>query len=95
MCIECKLKENVCVYLRGEVCLGPITRGGCDAICPSYGQGCEGCRGLISNPNIASMKAVMLEHGLSEEEIKSKMTMFLAYQVMEMEGEGNGNSANV
>ncbi|HEC23765.1 MAG TPA: NADH:ubiquinone oxidoreductase [Chloroflexi bacterium] len=91
LCIECKLKENVCVYLRGKVCLGPITRAGCDAICPTYGDGCEGCRGLISNPNIESLKTVLEEHGLSMEEVRAKMTMFLSYQMMELEREAAGN----
>ena len=43
VCVECKLKENVCLYLRGKTCLGPIALAGCDAICPTYGDGCEGC----------------------------------------------------
>ena len=96
LCIECKLKENVCVYQRGMTCLGPIIRAGCDAICPTYGDGCEGCRGLISNPNYESLKDVLAEHGLTEEAIKSKLTMFLTYQVMEMKGSDDGrNGANL
>lgn len=91
LCVECKLKENVCMYLRGKTCLGPITRAGCDAICPSYGDGCEGCRGLISNPNIESLKTVLAEHNLSFEEAKAKMTMFLNYQMLELEQEAAGN----
>jgi sulfhydrogenase subunit delta len=89
LCIECKLKENVCMYLRGQTCLGPITRAGCDAICPTYGDGCEGCRGLISNPNMESLKNVLLEHGLSYEETVAKMTMFLTYQMMQKEASGD------
>jgi coenzyme F420-reducing hydrogenase gamma subunit len=94
LCVECKLKENVCLYLRGKTCLGPIVRAGCDAICPTYGDGCEACRGLIPNPNMESLKEVLAEHGLSVEETLAKMTLFLTYQMMEMEGErvGDGNS---
>lgn len=88
VCIECKLKGNVCVYLRGMTCLGPITLAGCDAICPTYGEGCDGCRGLISNPNIPALKTVLAEHGLNEADIEGKMTMFLTYQHMEMEANG-------
>ncbi|MBN1311831.1 MAG: NADH:ubiquinone oxidoreductase [Anaerolineae bacterium] len=91
LCVECKLKGNVCVYLRGKTCLGPITLGGCDAICPTYGDGCEGCRGLISKPNIESLKNALEEHGLSFEEAQAKMTMFLNYQMMELEKETAGN----
>jgi sulfhydrogenase subunit delta len=80
LCIECKLKENVCMYLRGKVCLGPVTRAGCDAICPTYGYGCEGCRGLIPEPNIEAMKLVMRERGMKDDEIESRMSMFMSYQ---------------
>lgn len=89
LCIECKLLENVCMYQRGKTCLGPITRAGCVAICPSYGDGCEGCRGLISNPNIESLKQVLREHGMTDEDIDARMTMFLTYQMMQAQ---NGQS---
>ena len=47
VCLECKLIENECLYDRGMICLGPITKSGCEAICPSFGQFCTGCRGLV------------------------------------------------
>ena len=93
VCVECKLKENVCVYLRGKTCLGPITRAGCDAICPTYGDGCEGCRGLIAEPNIESLKQVLEEHGLTYEQVLAKMTLFLTYQQMEREAAGDGKAS--
>ena len=52
VCIECRMKENVCRYEYNEVCLGPITRAGCSAPCPSAGFFCYGCRGLIDDPNV-------------------------------------------
>jgi coenzyme F420-reducing hydrogenase gamma subunit len=81
MCVECKLKENICVFHKGGFCLGPVTRAGCGAICPTYGDGCEGCRGAISNPNRDSMKNVLAEHGLTTEGVLARMTMFNAYEV--------------
>ncbi|MFO0974233.1 MAG: NADH:ubiquinone oxidoreductase [Phycisphaerae bacterium] len=47
VCVECKRAGNLCLYERGEMCLGPITRGGCGAICPTYGSKCEACRGIV------------------------------------------------
>lgn len=85
LCIECKLHENVCVFLRGQVCLGPITRAGCNAVCCEYGIGCEGCRGLISNPQLGPMRKVLAEHGLTEYDMQSKMTLFLTNQLADLE----------
>jgi coenzyme F420-reducing hydrogenase gamma subunit len=46
VCIECKRRGNVCVMVaKGIPCLGPVTRTGCGAICPSMGRDCYGCFG--------------------------------------------------
>ena len=87
LCVECKLKENVCLYDKGGVCAGPVTRAGCGAICPTYGDGCEGCRGMISNPNRDSMQTVMTARGLSLDDIMARMTMFNAYQLQQMQAQ--------
>jgi coenzyme F420-reducing hydrogenase gamma subunit len=81
VCIECKLNENVCIYDRGGVCLGPITRAGCNAICPTFGVGCDGCRGLIPYPQLDSLKVVLAERGLSSQEIDDKLSFFLTNQI--------------
>jgi sulfhydrogenase subunit delta len=81
VCVECKLKENTCLFTKGNVCMGPVTRAGCKAICPSYGQSCEACRGFISNPNDTSMRDLLAQHGLSPEEVTTMYTMFTGYQV--------------
>ncbi|HLE53311.1 MAG TPA: hypothetical protein VI755_14695 [Anaerolineales bacterium] len=83
LCVECKLKENTCLFTRGKVCMGPVTRAGCDAICPTYGQSCEACRGFISNPNETAMRDVLTKHGLTVEGLTSMYTMFTTYQVRE------------
>jgi sulfhydrogenase subunit delta len=46
VCLECKRRGNVCVLVaKGVPCLGPVTRAGCGAICPSMGRDCYGCFG--------------------------------------------------
>ncbi|MFO0702082.1 MAG: hypothetical protein U0236_22940 [Nitrospira sp.] len=46
VCLECKRRGNVCVLVaKGMPCLGPVTRTGCGAICPSMGRDCYGCFG--------------------------------------------------
>lgn len=83
MCVECKLKENVCMFQKGGYCLGPVTRAGCGAICPTYGDGCEGCRGLIPHPNENSMSDVLVKYGLTVDDMLARWTMFGTYQQME------------
>ena len=74
----------------GKFCLGPVTRAGCDAICPTFGDGCEGCRGFISHPNEDAMKDVLAEAGLTVAEVMSRITMYNAYQLQERAAEEEG-----
>ena len=83
VCVECKLKENECVYDKGMICLGPVTRAGCDAQCPSVGQYCTGCRGLVSEPNVAGMEEILAAHGLSRDEARRRLQL---YSANELEG---------
>jgi len=79
VCVECKLKDNLCVYELGQKCLGPITRAGCGAWCPSNLDACEGCRGYISDPNKNGQADIMAKYGLSAEMIKKEFRLFNAY----------------
>lgn len=88
LCVECKMKENVCVYTLGKVCLGPIVRAGCGAICPTYGDGCEGCRGLVPEPNMDALMDLLAEHGRDASDIEAMMSMFLTYQLPVLSDEG-------
>jgi coenzyme F420-reducing hydrogenase gamma subunit len=56
VCLECKRRGSVCVMTaHGTPCLGPVTQGGCGALCPSYQRGCYGCFGPAESPNTASL----------------------------------------
>ncbi len=76
VCVECKKKGNVCIFERGGFCLGPVTRAGCGAICPTNGSGCEGCRGLVDNPNTDSELEVLEKYGLRLEDALGKFDIF-------------------
>ncbi|MFH0964769.1 MAG: NADH:ubiquinone oxidoreductase [Planctomycetota bacterium] len=80
VCVECKLNENLCVYDLGQLCLGPITRAGCNSWCPNFRDACEGCRGLVENPNLNAAHDVLAEHGLTVEDIQRKFSRFLNYK---------------
>ena len=70
VCIECKLRETVCVMVaHGTPCLGPVTHAGCGAICPSYDRGCYGCFGPKETPNTASLSGGWGRLGVKEQDI--------------------------
>ncbi|MGQ9631375.1 MAG: NADH:ubiquinone oxidoreductase [bacterium] len=79
VCVECKLKENVCLYEKNQICMGPVTRAGCDAICPTFNDPCQGCRGFIDNPNINAEKSVLEKYGLKVEDVMRQFTTFNSY----------------
>lgn len=84
VCVECKLNETQCVFFENKLCLGSITRAGCGAICPSYSQPCDGCRGMVSNPNIFGLSQAVYEHGLDNDAIEDKIKTFQTCQFFEM-----------
>jgi len=56
VCIECKRHQTVCVLVaHGVPCMGPVTRTGCGALCPSFGRDCYACYGPAENSNTESL----------------------------------------
>ena len=101
VCVECKRKDNLCVCEKGMVCLGPITRCGCGAICTTFGDACLGCRGLIDDANVEAvsrvftsedhheiMAGVVRTQGLSKEEIVDKIAIYNSSALKKGEGDG-------
>lgn len=63
LCLECKRQGNPCVIVAyGMPCLGPITRSGCGALCPSNGRGCYGCFGPLSMAEVDAFVPVLKSH---------------------------------
>jgi len=68
VCTECKRRGNACILVtEGTPCLGPATRAGCGAICPSFHRGCYGCFGPAESPNPAPLTKRWLELGMAPE----------------------------
>ncbi|MFH0977770.1 MAG: NADH:ubiquinone oxidoreductase [Candidatus Woesearchaeota archaeon] len=76
VCSECRIKENPCLLSQGRLCLGPITFGGCDAICPSNKLPCDGCRGKTEDANFNALKQVLEDNGFSKQDIKKLASLF-------------------
>lgn len=76
VCAECKVAANICVFEKGFTCLGPVTRGGCEATCVTGGAVCWGCRGLIDEPNINAENSILEKAGLSVAAIVKKFDLF-------------------
>jgi len=76
VCFECKIAGNRCRLLDKKVCLGPITQGGCGAICVSGGSPCYGCFGLRDSPQIDNLLTTLYKFSDSEE-VERYFSMFL------------------
>lgn len=65
VCLECKRRGNVCVMVAKDIpCMGPVTRAGCGAICPSLGRDCYACFGPSDDPNGEQLAQRFLTLGL-------------------------------
>ncbi len=65
VCLECKRKGIVCVLVkRDEPCLGPVTHGGCDALCPTFDRGCYGCFGPKERAPTSALAARFARDGM-------------------------------
>jgi len=83
VCIECKRLGNTCVYEFGIACMGPVSRAGCNARCPSARSGCEACRGFIDDPNVNAQKDLMAQYGLTVEDIMEGFNLYNACKKIE------------
>jgi sulfhydrogenase subunit delta len=69
LCMDCKMKGIPCVLVsRGEPCLGPGTRAGCGALCPSFERPCYGCFGPREGANIDSLLSQFEADGLDRKQ---------------------------
>ncbi|MBU4421785.1 hypothetical protein KKB41_02370 [Patescibacteria group bacterium] len=54
VCYECQRRGYECLLMKGEPCMGPITLGGCNAVCLKSKMPCEACRGPYEGANFES-----------------------------------------
>jgi coenzyme F420-reducing hydrogenase gamma subunit len=80
VCMECTANGNICLYEYQEICLGPITRAGCDAWCPGNGAGCQGCRGPAVAVEPGQLQQIVDERGLSPERFLDMLECFGGFE---------------
>lgn len=70
VCLECKRRGYVCVVVaKGLPCLGPATRAGCGALCPSLGRDCYGCFGPAEGAQPAVLAEALRRAGHSQGDV--------------------------
>ncbi len=75
VCFDCKEAGNTCRLLNDKICFGPITQGGCKAVCISGGSPCYGCFGLREDANIDGLVRI-LRWASSPKEIRGHLKIF-------------------
>ena len=62
----------------GKICLGPISLGGCNAVCLNSRQECWACRGILdqADEKILNLIKILAHHGWNKNEIIEKMEFF-------------------
>lgn len=79
VCQECKARGTVCLLVaKGTPCLGPVTRSGCEALCPSVDRGCFGCFGPSESANTTSLSVQLRRQGSSSLELHRLFRSFNA-----------------
>lgn len=80
VCMECTAHGYICLYDLGEICLGPVTRAGCDAWCPASRVGCQGCRGPAEVVNLEQLETIILDRNLDLETFLDSLECFGGFQ---------------
>ena len=83
VCMECKQRGTVCITVaQGVPCLGPVTLGGCGAICPAFNRGCYGCFGPIKDGNPIALGEQFMALGQTAAEVSRAFRGFNGYSPM-------------
>jgi F420-non-reducing hydrogenase small subunit len=75
---EILIDEEQCLLAQGLICLGPATRGGCDALCVRGNMPCTGCGGPTSRVKDQGAKAVSFLGSLLESKEEKEIDNILA-----------------
>jgi coenzyme F420-reducing hydrogenase gamma subunit len=81
VCVQCKARGNPCIMVaHGTPCLGPVTQGGCNALCPSYNRGCYGCFGPMESPNTEALADHFVKLGMTDAAIARSFRSYAGWE---------------
>jgi len=86
VCWECQIQGALCLLYKGQPCIGPISRGGCGAICTVNKKNCYGCRGPLPRINFDNFRRKILNL-TSEKYFEEILKVFGVEDDMKKEGE--------
>lgn len=76
VCMQCKRNQTQCVVVtKGQPCMGPVTRTGCGALCPSFGRACYACYGPAESCNTSSLATRFVGLGWLPQQIKHQFQL--------------------
>ena len=76
VCSECKRRQYHCVLVsKGLPCMGPVTRSGCGALCPSIGRECYGCFGPAENTEAKAFAEALKRQGLPQDVVQRRFKL--------------------
>ncbi|NQU97921.1 hypothetical protein HQ533_00495 [Candidatus Woesearchaeota archaeon] len=76
VCVECTQREIKCLLEDEKECLGPMIRGGCNALCPAVNHACTGCHGPLEDANIPQVLKLLEENGIPKELVKQRLQKY-------------------
>ncbi len=76
VCNQCPRRGKDCFLREKTVCMGALTRGGCDAVCIKQNIPCIMCRGPLDTANFPAEVALFKSWGLDEKDVMNKLSKF-------------------
>jgi sulfhydrogenase subunit delta len=87
VCVECRMNKNKCLLIEeGKMCFGPMTRGGCNAVCLNAGLECWGCRGATTDAAKHLMVGLLEKMGHDPEIVKERLETFIGMKIADPKG---------
>jgi coenzyme F420-reducing hydrogenase gamma subunit len=77
VCYECQINGTDCLLHKGQMCLGPMVLGGCNAPCPSDGHyRCEACRTVLQGAPVLNMERKLFSGIATKEHLEETLEKF-------------------